>query len=70
MRAPQNWGDHCGQVAAFCTEDVPVGPTTVMMGPVTIRTPNGLNEELFFRGLTQYAAREQSMQEKEEDSRK
>jgi magnesium-dependent phosphatase 1 len=63
-----NWGDHCGQVAAFCTEGVPMGFTTVNVGPVTMRTPDGLSEELFFRGLTQYAARELAMEEKTQES--
>lgn len=65
-----NWGDHCAQVGAFCTEDVPIGPTTVAVGPVTIRTPAGLSEELFFRGLTQYAARDRDLREKGDESRK
>ena len=44
-----------------------MGFTTVNVGPVTIRTPDGLSEELFFRGLTQYAARELAMQQKMEE---
>lgn len=44
-----------------------MGFTNVNVGPVTIRTPNGLSEELFFRGLTQYAARELAMEQKTQE---
>ena len=49
---------------------MPIGPTTVAVGPVTIRTPLGLSEELFFQGLAEYKAREHDLSEKGEASRK
>ena len=45
-----NWGDHCGQVAAACVE-----PESGR-GVVTMRTPDGLGEAEFRRGMAAYAA--------------
>ena len=47
-----NWGDHCGQVAAGCQEDNGVGP-------VTVRTPRGLQEADFSEGLRAFRERHQ-----------
>eukprot|EP00435_Cladocopium_sp_Y103_P034147 s674_g8.t1 len=41
------WGDHCGMVAASCRE-------ANGKGVVTVRTPSGLGEREWERGLKQY----------------
>jgi len=43
-----NWGDHCGMVAARCKE-----PDT-NMGPAILRTPYGIREEEWRKGLQAY----------------
>jgi len=43
-----NWGDHCGKVERGCTEDTG-------LGPVTVRTPFGLQESDWLLGLKKYA---------------
>eukprot|EP00439_Symbiodinium_sp_Y106_P006531 s4461_g1.t1 len=43
------WGDHCGMVAQACRE-------TNGKGVVTVRTPSGLGEREWDRGLTMYAS--------------
>jgi magnesium-dependent phosphatase 1 len=44
------WGDHCGMVAAACKE----GDTE--KGVVTVRTPNGLGEKEWRKGIQLYAS--------------
>jgi len=43
-----NWGDHCGQVASRCKEDDG-------RGVVTCRTPDGLGEAEFRKGMQAFA---------------
>lgn len=43
------WGDHCGIVAAGCRE------SDTGMGPATVRTPNGLGEKEWLKGIKVYA---------------
>ncbi|CAE7554339.1 unnamed protein product [Symbiodinium necroappetens] len=43
------WGDHCGMVAQACRE-------TNGRGVVTVRTPSGLGEREWDRGLAMYAS--------------
>jgi magnesium-dependent phosphatase 1 len=50
-----NWGDHCGMVSAGCKE-VDTG-----IGPVTVRTPNGLGINEWNRGLQAYADQAQML---------
>lgn len=46
-----NWGDHCAMVEENCKE----GDSG--LGPVTVRTPYGLGEKEFRKGLKAYAQR-------------
>jgi len=46
-----NWGDHCGMVEKNCREE------DTGKGPATVRTPRGLGEEEWRRGLRIYAQR-------------
>eukprot|EP00553_Chaetoceros_curvisetus_P007282 CAMPEP_0204619608 /NCGR_PEP_ID=MMETSP0717-20131115/5923_1 /ASSEMBLY_ACC=CAM_ASM_000666 /TAXON_ID=230516 /ORGANISM="Chaetoceros curvisetus" /LENGTH=215 /DNA_ID=CAMNT_0051633637 /DNA_START=130 /DNA_END=777 /DNA_ORIENTATION=+ len=46
-----NWGDHCGMVERNCKEE------DTGMGPATVRTPAGLREKEFRKGLEIYAAK-------------
>lgn len=46
-----NWGDHCGMVERNCREE------DNGIGPVTVRTPNGLGEREFRSGMEAYARR-------------
>eukprot|EP00553_Chaetoceros_curvisetus_P012704 CAMPEP_0204641660 /NCGR_PEP_ID=MMETSP0717-20131115/51258_1 /ASSEMBLY_ACC=CAM_ASM_000666 /TAXON_ID=230516 /ORGANISM="Chaetoceros curvisetus" /LENGTH=133 /DNA_ID=CAMNT_0051662351 /DNA_START=834 /DNA_END=1235 /DNA_ORIENTATION=- len=46
-----NWGDHCGMVEENCRED------DSDLGPVTMRTPYGLGESEFRKGMEAYAKR-------------
>ena len=43
-----NWGDHCGMVASKCRE------LDTNQGPVTVRTPNGLQVKDWENGLELY----------------
>ena len=49
-----NWGDHCGAVAQGCREDASG------LGPVTVRTPQGLGPADWNRGLKQYRERREA----------
>jgi len=44
-----NWGDHCGMVAANCKEE------DTGLGPATVRTPRGLGESEWRKGLQIFA---------------
>eukprot|EP00591_Stephanopyxis_turris_P009026 CAMPEP_0195530130 /NCGR_PEP_ID=MMETSP0794_2-20130614/32919_1 /TAXON_ID=515487 /ORGANISM="Stephanopyxis turris, Strain CCMP 815" /LENGTH=218 /DNA_ID=CAMNT_0040661565 /DNA_START=138 /DNA_END=794 /DNA_ORIENTATION=- len=44
-----NWGDHCGMVSAACKEE------DTGKGVVAVRTPRGLKEEEFNRGMLLYS---------------
>eukprot|EP00976_Prorocentrum_cordatum_P093727 1189502-Prorocentrum_minimum.AAC.1 len=48
-----NWGDHCGKVASRCRTDASGS------GPVTVRTPLGLQKDDWLKGLELYANRAQ-----------
>jgi len=47
------WGDHCGMVAAACKE------SDTGKGPTTVRTPNGLGDKEFRKGLQLYSKSKQ-----------
>jgi len=44
-----SWGDHCGQVESNCKED------DTGKSPATVRTPYGLGEQEWQKGLEAYA---------------
>mmetsp|Transcript_41092 Transcript_41092/g.85558 ORF Transcript_41092/g.85558 Transcript_41092/m.85558 type:complete len:196 (-) Transcript_41092:1284-1871(-) len=52
-----NWGDHCGMVQSRCKE-----PDT-QTGPATMRTPNGIREADWRKGLANYAAQAKKLAE-------
>ena len=54
-----NWGDHCGMVSAACRE-----PDT-NRGPVTVRTPRGLQVEDWLEGLRRYEQQAADIQKEE-----
>jgi len=50
-----NWGDHCGAVAAGCQE------SDSGLGPVTVRTPRGLQPSDWDAGIDQYRIRREAL---------